>query len=294
MNSMFKDLDYFIAYRFLQDGNKNIPNERGSVHYHVIKSKIDEWYADPFPLEFCGHYYIFAERMNKWRGRGSISFCEVYPDETHSEFKEILLEPFHLSYPNIFEYHNEIYMIPESGMNNDIRLYKATTFPYKWMIVDVIAEGHNYVDTSIIKRENNNFLLVTFDWNNKIQSFINYNILTREKTILPNNPKMMVERSGGNTINNIRVLQDCKVDYGTKIIFRTIENDDFAHGNGQDTRLCELTPNGITTDTQLKPLKIHTFNRSSSLEVIDILSCRKNILKQAIRVYHHLPNFIKA
>ena len=41
-------------------------------------------------------------------------------------------EDFHLSYPFIFEYKEEVYIIPDSCNNRSIRLYKAIEFPMKW------------------------------------------------------------------------------------------------------------------------------------------------------------------
>ena len=35
--------------------------------------------------------------------------------EESGGFREVLREPFHLSYPNLFFFEDEIYMIPESN-----------------------------------------------------------------------------------------------------------------------------------------------------------------------------------
>lgn len=97
---------------------------------------------------------MFVERMSRWRLFGTIAVCEIYDDKTISPFKEVLVEPIHLSYPNVFEYKGKIYMIPESGHNYDIRLYVSNDFPYKWEFIKVLFSGANFVDTSFVSRIN--------------------------------------------------------------------------------------------------------------------------------------------
>ena len=60
----------------------------------------------------------------------------------------VLDEPFHLSYPYVFKWENEYFMIPESGDGNEIRLYKKIKFPTQWTFVKTLLKG-NYVDPSI-------------------------------------------------------------------------------------------------------------------------------------------------
>ena len=50
-------------------------------------------------------------------------------DERHDawHFRSIVLdEPFHLSYPYVFDHESETYMIPEAKGSNSVRLYRAT------------------------------------------------------------------------------------------------------------------------------------------------------------------------
>ena len=44
----------------------------------------------------------------------------------------VLEEDFHLSFPFVFKDGDDIYMVPESSKNSDIRLYKSVDFPLKW------------------------------------------------------------------------------------------------------------------------------------------------------------------
>ena len=46
------------------------------------------------------------------------------------EVVEIINEPFHMSFPNVFKFENEFYMMPENSESNQLRLYNAVDFPY--------------------------------------------------------------------------------------------------------------------------------------------------------------------
>jgi hypothetical protein len=63
-------------------------------------------------------------------------------------------EPFHLSYPYVFQADDEYYLIPESFEDNSIRLYKADQFPVKWSYVKTLVQGRDYVDNSIVYYNN--------------------------------------------------------------------------------------------------------------------------------------------
>ena len=58
-------------------------------------------------------------------------------------------EDFHLSFPYIFEHKKNIYMIPESAQNQDIRLYKCTNFPYSWQLEKVLIKDNDELIASV-------------------------------------------------------------------------------------------------------------------------------------------------
>jgi hypothetical protein len=74
-----------------------------------------------------------------------------------------LEEPFHLSFPNVFSDEGEIYMLPESSENRDIRLYKAMDFPLRWKLEVVLMNNVSAVDSLIYKHENMYYLLTSID-----------------------------------------------------------------------------------------------------------------------------------
>src|SRR5262249_55013165 len=91
--------------------------------------------ADPFMLQAQGMWYMFFEVMNVQTGKGEIGLATSV-NALRWRYQQIVLrEPFHLSYPYVFQLENDYYMIPESYQANSIRLYKAVEFPTQWAAV---------------------------------------------------------------------------------------------------------------------------------------------------------------
>ena len=62
---------------------------------------------------------------------------------------EVLDEPFHISYPQVFKHKDRYFMLPETKRSNNILLYEAKNFPYDWGIVDTLIHNVRYKDPSI-------------------------------------------------------------------------------------------------------------------------------------------------
>jgi len=269
---LFRHNIYHVAFRSRTSDDIII----GGGAWTVIRGRYDEWFADPFLFEHQGKTYLFAERMNRWQLRGSIAVCKISQGGNVSRFKEVLIEPFHLSYPNVFEYQGEVFMIPESGSNRDIRLYRAVHFPDKWKLEKVLIEGANFVDTSFIRKpDGDESLLCSYDWDARKSHYFKLDMNQLTLTHLSDNPLLMDERCGGNAFvaggKTYRVLQDCKSDYGSKIIINLIENNDFENGKASDVNVMNIVPKDLAGDKIVTPNHCHTYNRSEHFEVVDFL-----------------------
>ena len=106
--------------------------------------------ADPFLVKEGDTWNLFFEVYNNDTKQGDLAVATSKNTWTWEYQKIILDEPFHLSYPYVFEADGEYYLIPESYEDNSIRLYKADEFPVKWSFVKTIVEGRDYVDNSIV------------------------------------------------------------------------------------------------------------------------------------------------
>lgn len=105
--------------------------------------------ADPFMLHESKIWYMFFEVLNSSSGHGDIGLA-TSKDGRKWEYERIVLdEPHHLSYPYVFKWRGELYMIPESGKECKVNLYRATDFPYGWVMVGNMLCGP-YADPTIV------------------------------------------------------------------------------------------------------------------------------------------------
>src|SRR5262245_37795893 len=88
--------------------------------------------ADPFVMRAGDRWYLFFEVFDRDTRRGEIAWAES-TDLVRWRYGSVALrEPFHLSYPYVFESDGERYLVPESTGARQVRLYRATEFPSRW------------------------------------------------------------------------------------------------------------------------------------------------------------------
>jgi methionine-rich copper-binding protein CopC len=117
-------------------------------------SDVTEYPADMVADTFLFHedntWYMFTETLNS-EHNGDLA-VSVSSDGLHWTYQQIVLdEPHHLSYPQVFKFGDEYYMLPETSAVNEIKLYKSTNFPYTWTPVSVLVSGNAFVDSSIFR-----------------------------------------------------------------------------------------------------------------------------------------------
>jgi hypothetical protein len=105
--------------------------------------------ADPFMVHHDGTWHMFFEAVNADCGRGEIGLASSADGFDWVYEKIVLKEPFHLSYPYVFEAHGEYYLIPETHEVAAVRLYKAEHFPDEWRFVGDLLSGQYFADTSV-------------------------------------------------------------------------------------------------------------------------------------------------
>jgi hypothetical protein len=106
--------------------------------------------ADPFLIRDDSTWYLFFEVYNLNNEQGDLAVA-TSKDAKNWEYQQVIIdEPFHLSYPYVFNHNGDYYLIPESYQSNSIRLYKATNFPYEWEFVSTLVEDVSLVDPSIV------------------------------------------------------------------------------------------------------------------------------------------------
>lgn len=107
--------------------------------------------ADPFLVRHGDLTYMFFEAFNLDTGRGEVGLARSSDGTVWSYEKIVLREPFHLSYPQVFAWEGEHYMIPEANATQSVRLYRATRFPEEWVLEAVLMEGERFSDPTILR-----------------------------------------------------------------------------------------------------------------------------------------------
>lgn len=109
--------------------------------------------ADPFLFVNADTLYLFYEEQKKLVGKGIIKMICTRDLEKWSKPITVLDEKFHLSFPNVFKYENSIYMLPETGDDYSVKLYKPSTGFMEWSYHKTLLSGKKYVDSSIIFKD---------------------------------------------------------------------------------------------------------------------------------------------
>ena len=125
-----------------------------SVLHKIKKIKLpkNEFWADPFLINYENQQYIYFENYEYSKGKGKIS-CGKLENEKIIDIVDVLDKPYHLSYPNVFKFKNDLYMIPETHQNFRLEIYKCTSFPNDWELYSTAFEGEQIVDCNLHQDE---------------------------------------------------------------------------------------------------------------------------------------------
>lgn len=184
--------------------------------------------ADPFMLRVKGTWYMFFEVMHWQTDKGEIGLAMSENGVEWAYQQIVLAEPFHLSYPYIFEWENEYYLIPESHQVSSIRLYKADHFPDRWSLMMTLLEGREYVDPSVFHFDDKWWLL-TGDgtppyWSDTLRLYYAMDLMgpwfEHPKSPIIEGNAHIARPAGKVLVLNDRIVryaQDCYPKYGTRV-----------------------------------------------------------------------------
>lgn len=209
----------------------------GGIRNPVLTAKdvtdiFAEFVADPFMIKENKTFYMFFEVMNAYSNQGDIGLA-TSNDGLHWVYKQIVLdEPFHLSYPCVFKWNGEYFMIPESHQAYSIRLYKSIMFPTRWVLVRTLLCGRDYVDATIFRHGEKWWIFAGADSRRTSNLYLYYSEdLMGPWLEHPESPIIKEDvhkaRPGGRVIvfdgRIIRYAQDSYPIYGSKV--RALEID---------------------------------------------------------------------
>ncbi len=155
----WNDALYFMQWFLLYDIREGISTSFWRFK-HITPPK-DRFWADPFIVARDNKYYVFIEEFLYATQKGHISLIVMNKDGSFEPPVRVLEAPYHLSYPFVFEFESNLYLIPESSANRTVELYKCMAFPLKWEFQRNLMNNCQVVDTTL------------FQWQGKWWMFVN-------------------------------------------------------------------------------------------------------------------------
>lgn len=229
-------------------------------------------YADPFLVERRGKTYLFFEQYASG-GRGTICCAELNPDGTPGEPRQVLARNYHISYPFVFEWQGELYLLPESWENRTVEVYRAVDFPFRWEPAGVLLNDVTAVDPTILEYNGRLWLFVAgiagLGTECSELSLFFADSLFGKWCAHPKNPvvcDVRRARPAGKLFfegaSLIRPGQDCAERYGHAVTLSRIEN--LSEADYREVPFATLSP-----DSMPGVCGTHTLNRACGLKVLD-------------------------
>lgn len=156
LGKLFLSAHYFtIAIRRRTEAN--ILEDACFQSEHILPAGLYDWVADPILVDYQGKTFLFYEAVKGDKGR--IEVAEVQDDCTLGKRTVILEDEYHYSYPFVFRHEDVWYMIPESSARQEVALYQAIDFPWKWEKKQILLSGFRAVDTTAFSQDGVWYLL---------------------------------------------------------------------------------------------------------------------------------------
>lgn len=241
--------------------------------YHILENPVGYWLADALLFEEKNIQYLFVEAYEIKEKIGRIGIL-TYNGNKFIDFKVIMKENYHLSYPYVFKHMDKIYMIPESCENASVDIYEAKKFPEKWEKIHTILKGC-FVDTSVYQIDDKNFLLYTYNVRKKILYLYMLDFQSFKLNLISEyNDSDGILRNGG------------KIVLDEQEILRPVQFNNFIYG--QYLRIVtypdnilryKIIPEKIDIDNKNKYRRLHTYSRTNVIEAIDLSNFKFDIFK---------------
>lgn len=203
--------------------------------------------ADPFLVVKDDTLFLFYECLCGYRGKGDLRMRKTSDLEHWSEEKTVLSEDFHLSFPNVFEYQGEYYMLPETGADGSIRLYKADDGTLeKWSYVrDLIKDGRMWADSTLLVKDGTCYLFSSIHSTQKPEAHLfvadSLNGEFIEHPASPYDTSLASARNAGRIFEYqgklYRPVQDCSKGYGKQMSIMAI--DEICREHYREHLFCE-------------------------------------------------------
>ena len=109
-------------------------------------------HADPFVIEREGRAHVFFEELDHLANKGRIATVAIDGDLRAGEPVVAIEQPYHMSYPFVFEHGGGLFLIPSTS-NRSIDLYECERFPDRWRLRKRLFHGIDAADSSLVRHD---------------------------------------------------------------------------------------------------------------------------------------------
>ncbi len=267
----FQKEQWFLLFSLAPDASHDFGR------FSKIMPPNGRFWADPHAVRSNGNYYLFVEEFLWARNKGHISVIEMDGSGNWKSPVKVLEESHHLSYPFIFNWQGEYFMVPESGDNRTIDLYRCVDFPYRWEFKQHLMKDLKAVDTTLTHHGDRWWMFTAIAENEsaapnvELFLFSADNPFSQQWTPHPQNPivsDVKSARPAGDLFAKdgqlFRPSQDCSKAYGYGFDINEIEVL-------SETEYRERRVSSVRPLWDKKILATHTFSNQGDLTVIDAL-----------------------
>ena len=248
---------------------------KNNNNYHYINQPKNTFWADPFIAFYNNQLFLFIEELNFKTNLGEIACLKINDNYEIIEKKTIFKDNTHYSFPNVFIFDNQYYMIPENCQKNRLDIYKSTNFPYQWKFERTMIEDCKLIDAVWIYHNQKYWLFANkiqeyeIDNNDYLYLYHSDDLINGKWVSHVKNPIVSLSsnaRNGGKIIEKegklFRVSQNCSNSYGANVAINEII--ELSIENYSEIEIDIINPpKGY--------IGLHTYNQENGVEVFDIL-----------------------
>lgn len=206
---------WFLAYKKRGDDLFDMSG------FTIVEPPHMTYQADPFLFRKGNKRCLFIEDYDYMKGK--ISVYDVDDSGPHN-LRTAIEEAWHMSYPFLFEHDGQTWMVPETGWNGKIDLYRCLEFPDKWTRIKTLIHKPGF-DSTLIGVNDKIWLFTTHGDLDELSIYCADDLLGEWR--LFHKGKYTHSRSAGKIFSHdfrlIRPTQDCSACYGHAIVFKEIQ-----------------------------------------------------------------------
>jgi hypothetical protein len=116
----------------------------------LCKNTKNRFLADPCVVARDSQTLVFCEEYSGKVNRGVIVAMELHGDGA-AKPRVAIEEPYHLSFPQVFEHDGEFLCILETAGMQTLDLYRAAEFPYSWEKIRTLLRNVRAVDAALLR-----------------------------------------------------------------------------------------------------------------------------------------------